>query len=145
MQCYGLSDPNIVDAMIVLHAASKHVAGLVDKTQAGGPADRIQLPRLTTVGIEMLITSAPTGAIDHEKVMIRDRSSVWFGSYNFSVSAQKQRNYAYVTDDPEIVALFLADWQTSHDWAVAHPQVALTGAARMMALAAIANDAEEDV
>jgi PLD-like domain len=144
VNCYGLSDPGIVDALLALRAAGKHVSVVVDKTQAGGPADVPQLARLTAAGIEVVITSSPTGAIDHEKVMVRDRSTTWWGSYNFSQSAQKQRNYAEQDDDPAIVAQFLADWTASHAWGVAHPQVALVGADRMVALAAIANDAEED-
>jgi phosphatidylserine/phosphatidylglycerophosphate/cardiolipin synthase-like enzyme len=145
VNCYGFSDPAMVDALIMRHSAGCHVSVVVDKTQAGGPADVPQLARLTAFGIVVVITSSPTGAIDHEKVMIRDRSTAWWGSYNFSQSAQKQRNYAEVDDDPAVVAQFLADWTASHDWGVAHPQMALVGAARLMALTAIANDAEMDV
>jgi phosphatidylserine/phosphatidylglycerophosphate/cardiolipin synthase-like enzyme len=99
------------------------VKALIDKTQAAGPSDQVQLSRLVA-SIEKHITSSPTGAIDHEKVMIRDRSSVWFGSYNFSISAQSQRNYAFLSDDPDVVAAFVADWEDSYAWAVAHPETA---------------------
>lgn len=145
VNCYGLSDVAIVGALIALNLAGKRVVVVVDRTQAGGPADQAQLPKLVAAGIEVVITTSPTGAIDHEKVMVRDRSVVWYGSYNFSASAQSQRNYAVTDDDPAFVVPFLADWQASYDWGKAHPLKALLGDERMVALTAIANDAEEDV
>ncbi len=128
LNVYGLADPEVTAALVDRHTQGVLVSVVCDHTQASGPADKAQLQALVDAGIEVVITTSPTGAIDHEKVCIidvvdgvmADTSAVWYGSYNFSQSAQKQRNYAEHDNDPSIVARFWSDWQASHDWGVAH-------------------------
>lgn len=128
LNVYGLADPLVVDALIERHGSGCVVAVVCDHTQAEGPADKVQLQRCVDAGIEVVITTSPTGAIDHEKVIIvdvvngvlHDSSAAWWGSYNLSQSAQKQRNYGERDNDPGMVAKFWADWQASHDYGVAH-------------------------
>lgn len=128
LNVYGLADPEVTDALLDRHAAGAVVSVVCDHTQASGPADRAQLQRLVDAGVELVITTSPTGAIDHEKValidvvdgVMADTSAVWYGSYNFSQSAQKQRNYGEADNDPSVVARFWSDWQASHDFGVAH-------------------------
>jgi len=130
LNVYGLADPEVADVLIERHVSGCSVSVVCDHTQASGPTDKVQLGRLVAAGIEVVITTSPTGAIDHEKValidivdgVMADSSAVWYGSYNFSQSAQKQRNYAEHDNDPAIVARFWTDWQASHDWGVAHHQ-----------------------
>ena len=131
LNVYGLTDPEIVAALIDRHVSGCVVSVVCDHTQASGPADRVALQRIVDAGIELVITTSPTGAIDHEKVILidvvngamDDSSAAWWGSYNLSQSAQKQRNYGERDNDPGMVARFWADWQASHDYGAAnHPE-----------------------
>ena len=124
LNCYGLSDPGIVDALLAHHAAGDPVIVPCDRTQAAGASDKVQLGRLTAAGVELHITSSPTGEIDHHKYAIVG-SAVLYGSYNFSMLAQSEDNACVIgEDDPEVVALFEANFATCYAWAVAHPETA---------------------
>ena len=140
LNAYGIADQEVVDALLERHRSGCLVAVVCDRTQAAGPADVKALQQLVDAGIEVVITTSPTGAIDHEKVAIidvvdgvmSDTSVAWWGSYNFSATAEKQRNYGEHDNDPAIVAQFWSDWQASHDWGTAHHpewQMRATGAA----------------
>lgn len=128
LNVYGISDQEVVDALLDRHRSGCAVSVVCDRTQASGPADRVALQQLVDAGVEVVVTTSPTGAIDHEKVAIvdvvdgvmSDTSAVWYGSYNFSASAQRQRNYGSSDNDPSVVAQFWADWQASHDWGASH-------------------------
>jgi phosphatidylserine/phosphatidylglycerophosphate/cardiolipin synthase-like enzyme len=124
LNCYGLSDHGIVDALLAHHAAGDSVIVLCDRTQASGRSDQVQLGRLTAAGVEVHITSAPTGQIDHHKYVIVG-SSVLYGSYNFSMLAQSENNACIIgDDDPVTVAAFEANWATCYAWALAHHETA---------------------
>lgn len=133
VNAYGFSYAPLMDALIAAHGRGVHVACLCDHTQAAGRSERPQLQRLVDAGIEVVITASRTGAIDHEKVLIRDgelgaahpSSCVLFGSFNFSLSAQQQDNYIALRNDAGLVARYLANWQEIYaqprhpDWQLA--------------------------
>ncbi len=125
---YALSSPALIDILIAQHQAGIDVHVVADHSQAVGHAEAPQIQRLANAGVDTVIATSPTGNIDHEKVVIVDwldgpdanNCAVGYGSYNFSESAQAERNYFEQTNDAARVARFFANWQSSHDWGVTH-------------------------
>ena len=124
---YGFTYAPLMDALIAKHAANVLVRCVCDHTQAEGAAEKVQLQRLVDAGIEVLIGESIHGAIDHSKYVVVDRTTVGFGSFNFSASAEQQDNTFSVRNDENLVNWFVANWQKVHDDAAGkHPEWQLT-------------------
>lgn len=128
---YGFTWAPLMDALIAAHQRGIHVNIVADHTQAEGAAEKPQLQRLVTAGIDVLIGTSSRGAIDHSKYIVIDgelgasdpASCVGWGSFNFSDSARAQDNTFTVRNDAGLVAAFLANWQRVHDDAAGkHPE-----------------------
>jgi hypothetical protein len=131
LNIYGFSYVPLIDLLIQKHQAGVLVIVVCDHTQAEGTYEKPQLQRLVDAGIEVVITTSPTGAIDHEKVVLTDTevpaALTGFGSYNFTASAEKERNTFSVRSDAALIAQFLANWQASYEYGKAHhPEWQLT-------------------
>ena len=125
IEIYGLTDMVLIANVIAFARKGGHVRVMNDRSQSAGPADKKALQALVDAGLESIavkVVESTHGAIDHQKVAIidgengalDDASSVWYGSYNFSDSAEKQDNTAVWTNDPGEVATFQAKFD--NDW-----------------------------
>lgn len=122
VEIYGLTDLAFIGALIVAAHRGVEVKAMNDRTQSAGPADHRALQLLVDAGITVKIVRSTHGAIDHLKLCIidgaagalDDASSVFYGSYNFSDSAEREDNIAVWSNDPGEVAQAMAKWEA--DW-----------------------------
>lgn len=134
IEIYGLTDMVLIQNVLTFAQQGGHVRVMNDRSQSAGKADKAALQALADAGavlaadrnaqgsIAVKVVESTHGAIDHQKVAIvdgekgalDDSSSVWYGSYNFSDSAQRQDNTAVWTNDPGEVATFQAKFD--RDW-----------------------------
>jgi phosphatidylserine/phosphatidylglycerophosphate/cardiolipin synthase-like enzyme len=128
VEIYGFTDQVFADGLIAAARRGVWVRVLNDRTQAAGPHDRAVLQRLVdTAAAEQLpiavrVVESERGAIDHLKLVLiddeagalDDASSVAYGSYNFTDSAQRQDNVFVWTNDPGECARAFAKFE--HDW-----------------------------
>lgn len=163
-EIFGLTDVVLITNMIAAANRGVVVRVMNDHTQETGPADRHAVQLLVDAGavngrITVKVGSSEHGAIDHLKNLIldgadgalADTSGVFYGSYNFSDSAQKQDNLAVFTNDPgevqQALDKFNHDWEFNHckpEWQVqpTHPPIATsTPASTPEASAAVAQAA----
>lgn len=127
---YGFTDLLLVGQLIAAAARGAAVRILNDRTQSTGHADRAALQLLVDASVQhpniaVRVCESPTGAIDHLKLIIVDgvvgalaeASSVGYGSFNASDSAQKERNLWVWTNSAEEVAYaqarFEDHWHTN--------------------------------
>ena len=147
VEIFGLTDVVLVTNIIAAANRGVVVRVMNDHTQESGPADKHAVQLLVDAGavngrITVKVGSSEHGAIDHLKNLIldgvdgalADTSGVFYGSYNFSDSAQKQDNLAVFTNDPgevqQALDKFNHDWQYNHckpEWQVhsTHPPIAI--------------------
>lgn len=122
LNIYGFHLPIVVDVIKAKLKLGVACRGVFDHTQETGHFEHPEVVDLVNAGMDVTIATSPIRhAIDHEKVAIRDpgtpNQAVWFGSWNFSLTATKERNVAVITNVTDIVQYFLAEWNRSHDWA----------------------------
>ncbi len=127
LEIYGFTDAVMVQGIIAAANRGVKVRVLNDRTQAGGPKDHLALQMLVDAGaingnIEVKVVESERGAIDHLKQTIidgvdgsmADTSAVTYGSFNYSLGAERQDNVFVLTNDPGECALAMAKFE--HDW-----------------------------
>lgn len=131
VEIFGLTDVVLITNIIAAANRGVLVRVMNDHTQESGPADKHAVQLLVDAGsvngnITVKVGASEHGAIDHLKNLIidgvdgamADTSGVFYGSYNFSDSAQKQDNLAVFTNDPgevqQALDKFNHDWQFNH-------------------------------
>ena len=119
---YGLHLPPLIQDLVLLHQRGADVALVIDHTEAHGTAEHPEVEALRTAGVPLLEGTSDRSRIMHHKFAVRDKASVWAGSWNFSESAQLESNYADVVDNADRAALFLSKWQEIWDWMQAHDE-----------------------
>ena len=146
IEIFGLTDLVLITNVIAAANRGVLVRVMNDHTQESGPADKHAVQLLVDAGavnghIAVKVGSSEHGAIDHLKNLIidgadgalADTSGVFYGSYNFSDTAQKQDNLAVFTNDPgevqQALDKFNHDWQYNHckpEWQPkpTHPPIA---------------------
>ena len=103
LSLYGIANRRLAEKLVELKKAGVEVTLCEDKTQAAGAHD--QHTYLEENGVRVVIKK--TGVLEHNKFAIIDGSVVIMGSWNWSVSAQKQDNSDMVIKDcPEEVQKF---------------------------------------
>lgn len=123
LEIYGFTDEILVQGLNA--AADRGCQNYVmnDRSQSQGPKDHDALVSLAqhSPNNHTKVVESVDGLIDHLKVLMVDcdgpileSSLVFFGSYNFSDSAEKQDNFACVSKDPNIIAAFKAKFD--EDW-----------------------------
>ncbi|MCL6442483.1 MAG: hypothetical protein K6T83_03290 [Alicyclobacillus sp.] len=117
---YGLHLPPLIDELINLHRRSVDVALVCDSSQAAGKYERPEILQLLDAGIPLLVGTSQRHHIMHHKFLVRDKTAVLSGSWNFSESASQESNYFDIIESPERAALFLAKWQEMWDWIQTH-------------------------
>jgi phosphatidylserine/phosphatidylglycerophosphate/cardiolipin synthase-like enzyme len=113
---YSFTCAPLADLLVQKHAAGLDVRLVLDKTEAGGKAEKIQLAKLAAAGIPFEIGTSQKHRAMHLKAMVVDRKSVLSGSYNFTTTARSENNtFDITTDDPARAARFVAIWQEIWD------------------------------
>ncbi len=119
---YGLHLPPLIQDLIVLHQRGIDVALVIDHIEAHGTAEHPEVEALRQAGVPLLEGTSSRGRILHHKFAVRDKQSVWAGSWNFSLSASLEDNWADCVDNADRAALFLSKWQEIWDYIKAHDQ-----------------------
>src|SRR5581483_1748944 len=91
---YGFHLPKLTDILLAKKQAGISVKCIFDLTQSRGKAELVEIKRILDAQILSLIGKSPVaGQIIHEKMIILDEVKTISGSWNFSLSAQKQVNH----------------------------------------------------
>ena len=113
---YSFTCAPLTDILVKKHAAGVNVRLVLDKTEAAGKAERVQLAKLTAAGVPFEVGTSQRHRSMHLKVMIVDGKFVMSGSYNFTAAARLENNTFDITDDPERATRFTATWTEIWDW-----------------------------
>lgn len=117
---YGMHLPPLIRDLIVLHQRGVDVALVIDHVQAHGTAEHPEVEELRRASVPLLEGQSQRHRIMHHKFAVRDKASVWAGSWNFSESAQLESNYADVVDNPQRADLFLSKWNEIWEYMQVH-------------------------
>jgi len=104
---FSFTDFPLADAMIQRSKQGVEVAGVIDKTQAGGQGS--ELGTLFCAGVPVRHDGNPQ--FMHSKVIIIDERYVITGSLNFSTSAEESNDEnVIIIDNPDIARLYIQDF-----------------------------------
>ena len=106
----------LVDDLIAKHEAGVDVKLVLDRSQAGGKTERLQLNRLEQAGVPFVEGTSEKHRIMHNKFCVVDNEWVLAGSYNFTSLAESENNYFDIEHSPERAQVFLTQWQKLWDW-----------------------------
>ncbi|MDE1868213.1 MAG: hypothetical protein KGI08_10960 [Thaumarchaeota archaeon] len=104
---YGFTLAPLVDILIAKHQAGLDIKVLLDLSQSKGTAEAPQVKRLQDAGVDVVIGKSPvSGQILHEKCFSIDDKRTISGSWNSSLSAQKQFNHCDFIWSKDLVDVF---------------------------------------
>ncbi len=107
MQAYGLTHPQIVDALIKAKQRKIEVRILLDRSNLTQKYSKIK--ELVESGIEVRIDNV--SGIAHNKVIILDNLTVITGSFNFTVAADtRNAENVLIIDNSNIAQSYLQNW-----------------------------------
>ena len=107
---YSITNPEIINKLIQLHDRGIDVEVLTDKTQAAGKKEQIALAILAEDHIPVFAGRSVAHALMHCKFCVIDDHLVEDGSWNFTVSANKEDNILNFIDSKPRAARFLTYW-----------------------------------
>jgi phosphatidylserine/phosphatidylglycerophosphate/cardiolipin synthase-like enzyme len=107
---YGITNPNIIKKLLELHGRGVDVQVLTDKTQAAGKKEQIALAILEEDHIPVFAGRSVAHALMHCKFCVIDDHLVEDGSWNFTVSANKEDNILNFIDSKPRAKAFSAYW-----------------------------------
>lgn len=122
VQAYIFTSRNLARALLERHHAGVRVQILADAEQAR--QRNSQLPQLAQQGVPVWLETVYVAA--HNKIMLIDAGhpggTVVTGSYNYTWSAQARNaeNLLVLRDNPQLMALYLANWQRHQQQAAAY-------------------------
>ena len=106
---YGFTLQPLIDTLIEKQKAGLDVKLILDLSQSKGKTEAIQVKKLQEAGVPMLIGNSPVaGQIIHEKAISVDEKRHISGSFNTSLSAQKQVNHMDFFWSKDLVDTFSA-------------------------------------
>lgn len=114
---YEFTSRPIAFALIQAKRAGVDVAVIADKNQEDLP--RSMIYALAQVGIPVRIDRQH--AIQHEKILVVDGSTVETGSFNYTVGADTRNaeNAIVVYNNPALAQIYLKEWRTHWDHSAA--------------------------
>lgn len=122
VQAYIFTNRSLARALLERHHAGVKVQVLADAEQARQRNSQIQ--HLAKNGVSVWLETDYVAA--HNKIMLIDagqaEAAVITGSYNYTWSAQARNaeNLLVLRDNPQLMALYLANWQRHQRLAKAH-------------------------
>jgi phosphatidylserine/phosphatidylglycerophosphate/cardiolipin synthase-like enzyme len=117
---FSFNLPALVDILIAKHQAGVDVQLVLDRSQSAGPTEVPQIERLRAAGVPLVIGTSDQHRIMHDKFLIVDGEAVLYGSYNFTVAAQKESNFIVTENNTDLAALFTAAFTAIQSWIVAN-------------------------
>ena len=107
---YGLSHPDLIDALVAAKTRGVDVAIKTDKLQSAGQAQSAAIARLEEVGITVEVSMQ--SRLLHDKFAVIDERSVITGSFNWTQSAEnRNRENLVILDCPDVAQSFIAEWE----------------------------------
>ena len=108
MQAYGLTHPQITNALIKAKQRGLNVRILLDRSNLTQKHSKIK--ELEAVGIEVTIDRV--AGIAHNKIVILDNHTTITGSFNFTVSAStRNAENVLIINDSNVARSYLQNWQ----------------------------------
>ena len=107
---YSITAPNIINKLIQLHYRGVDVQIITDRTQAGGHSEQAALAALKANGIPVYIGKSIANALMHCKFAILNDNLTEDGSYNLTISANKEDNILNFVDSKPRAEQFLNYW-----------------------------------
>ena len=108
MQAYGLTHPQIINALIKAKQRGVNVRILLDRSNLTQKHSKMQL--LEAAGIEVTIDRV--AGIAHNKVIIIDQIITITGSFNFTVGADtRNAENVLIINDSNVARSYLQNWQ----------------------------------
>jgi len=112
VQTYSISEPQITAALIAAAGRGVPVRIIVDKHQQNDQYS--SAPKLRAAGLRVVTDRVE--ALQHNKVIIIDATTVITGSMNFTASGDtKNAENTLIIHDATIAAAFTADWHKHND------------------------------
>jgi phosphatidylserine/phosphatidylglycerophosphate/cardiolipin synthase-like enzyme len=96
---YTINNPAVIDKLIELHQNGVDVEVITDTTQAAGKHEVEAINRLRHYSIPVFIGRSAQDQLMHAKFIVIDNEASETGSYNFTVSANKQDNVVHINHD----------------------------------------------
>lgn len=93
---YTINNPLIINRLIELHDDGVDVEVITDTTQASGKNEVIAIDKLRRHSIPVFIGRSRDDQLMHAKFIVIDGEASEDGSYNFTVSANKQDNIIHI-------------------------------------------------
>lgn len=119
MMIYGFHLPSLTDLLIQKHKEGVLVQCVLDFSQSKGTAEKVEVQRLIDVGVDVVVGTSPMAhQIMHEKLLIIDMVKTISGSYNFSLSAEKQVNHCDIFYSPDRAMWALGAFNYVRSWMV---------------------------
>ena len=107
---YGLTNPRVVDALIIAKKRKVDVRIKADQLQSGGKRQRAQIGRLAKSGISVEVSKLSRQL--HNKFAIIDGKRVITGSYNFTLNGElKNKENLVVLNCPEVAKLYEKEYE----------------------------------
>lgn len=113
---YGIVDPDLITSLVAAKRRGVDIQCVIDKVQASGKQDAIEIGELKAAGIPVRIGTSDRHHIMHLKVVVVDQHITFFGSFNLTSTAQLEDNIAEIVDDPVRASRFLAKWKQVWDF-----------------------------
>lgn len=107
---YALTSPAIAGALILAHNDGVSVKLKLDRLQSRGKAQRAQVERLRRAGVDVEVSKLSRTM--HHKFAVIDSRLVITGSYNWTSSAEKNKENAVFMLCPKTAAEYEAEWET---------------------------------
>ncbi len=118
VKMFIFSDPQLLDAVIAVHARGIDVRVMLNPARRSGEAENEESrKKLVAAGVSVQ-DSNPAFELTHEKSMVIDDDEAWIMSLNWETrNVSETRDYAVVTRHPdevgEVAECFDADWNRS--------------------------------
>jgi phospholipase D len=107
---YGLTNPRLVDAMVAAKKRKVDVSVKADRTQSGGPSQKVQIKRLKDGGVKVEISKLSRQL--HDKFAVIDGRKVTTGSYNWTNNAElRNAENLVVMDCKDTAAAYEREWE----------------------------------
>ncbi len=117
LAAYSFTSKPIAEALVAAHKRGVEVKALLDKSNKAkaGKQNYSGAQFLANMGIETRINSRY--AIQHNKFMVIDGTSVETGSFNYTTAAAKRNaeNALLITDAPDLAKNYEREWQRLWD------------------------------
>lgn len=106
---FSFTSNDLAAALLERQRAGVDIAGIMEASQVESNVGT-QYQRFISAGMQVRLDGNPRDM--HHKVLVIDRRYVSFGSYNFTVSAERRNDEnVLIVDDPNLAQIYLAEFE----------------------------------